>query len=348
MRPKASVQSHRKDEHFFLAEKFFTPEASAGFDQVRFIRSSLPETRLTDVDFTSTYQGYTWPWPIFINAMTGGSPATGKVNAALARVARDFNLAMACGSASILAHEPNVKDTFTVVRQENPDGFILANLGADKTPALANQIVETLTADALEIHLNAPQELVMPEGERDFNWQKNIAAIIQGVKVPVIVKEVGFGMRHDDFDTLAELGAAAIDVGGRGGTNFIQIENVRRPHGDYTFLNQFGQTTVESLIEGQDSPVPLIATGGIRTPLDVLVALRLGAQAVGIAGLFLHWYTKEGEAGLRTHLADFLAQLKGITALLGAHDLASLRQVPIVLNPELHSYIQQRGLKMPH
>lgn len=339
-----SVQSHRKDEHYFLAEKFFRAEAGAGFDQVRFVRSSLPEVRVSDVDLSTTIAGLPSQLPFFINAMTGGSPATGKVNAALARVARDFGLAMASGSESVLAHDASVVDSFTVIRDENPSGLILANVGADKSPALAHQAVETLKADALEVHLNAPQELVMPEGERDFNWTDNIAAMSAAVTIPVIAKEVGFGMRQDDFQRLAELGVDAIDVGGRGGTNFVQIENVRRPQGDYTFLQDFGQTTVESLLEGQNSPVPVIATGGIRTPLDVLVALRLGASAVGIAGLFLHWYTKEGEAGLRAHLTDFVEQLKGIAALLGAHDIASLREVPVVLSPELMSYAQQRHL----
>ncbi|WDF81508.1 type 2 isopentenyl-diphosphate Delta-isomerase [Lacticaseibacillus pabuli] len=340
-----SVQSHRKDEHFFLAEKFFQEHAGAGFDQVRFIRSALPGVRTDQVDLSTKVAGLPMQLPFFINAMTGGSPATGKVNAALGKVAADFGLAIASGSESILAHEPDQATTFSALRTANPEGLVFANVGADKSPAIAQHAVETLHANALEVHLNAPQELVMPEGERDFNWHANIAAIVAASQVPVIAKEVGFGMRADDFAVLTNLGVAAIDVGGRGGTNFVKIENVRRPEGDYSELTNFGQTTVESLMEAfGNTNLPIIATGGVRTPLDVLKALRLGADAVGIAGLFLHWYTKDGADGLHTHVADFIEQLRGITALLGVRNIEELRDVPVVLNPELTNYVQQRGL----
>jgi len=340
-----SVQSHRKDEHFFLAEKFFQEHASAGFDQLRFIRSALPGIATKDIDLSTNIAGLPSKLPFFINAMTGGSPATGKVNAALGKVAAELGLAIASGSESILAHEPEQAATFSALRQTNPDGLVFANVGADKTPETALHAIEALHADALEIHLNATQELVMPEGERDFDWKANIEAMVAACKIPVIAKEVGFGMRADDFAVLTNLGVSAIDVGGRGGTNFVKIENVRRSQGDYSELTNFGQTTVESLMEAfGNTSLPIIATGGIRTPLDVLKALRLGADAVGIAGLFLHWYTKDGADGLHDHVQAFIEQLYGIAALLGAHNIDELRDVPVVLNPELTNYVRQRGL----
>ncbi|WP_230678580.1 type 2 isopentenyl-diphosphate Delta-isomerase [Lacticaseibacillus zhaodongensis] len=344
--PKQSAQSHRKDEHYFLAEKFYQEAASAGFDQVRFVRSALPETAVSDVQLGGKIASVRWNAPIFINAMTGGSPTTGKLNASLARIAARLQLPIASGSASVIFSDPSVKDSFTVIRAENPSGTVIANIGADKTPAQAQQVVELLHADLLEVHINAVQELVMPEGERNYHWLANIQAIIAAVTVPVIVKEVGFGMRQDDFAALQNAGATVIDVGGHGGTNFAKIENARVHGGGYEFLADFGQNTVESLLEGQNAGVPLIATGGIRTPLDVLKALRLGADAVGIAGLILHWLTRSGEDECALRLANFITQINGVAALLGASNLQQLRQVPVVYGPKLRNYVEQRGLAL--
>lgn len=339
--PKQSIASHRKDEHHFLAEKFYTEVGTSGLDDVRFIRSALPESAVGEVDMRPGIFG--WQTPILINAMTGGSPQTGKVNAKLARIAAHLHLPMASGSGSVALREAGVRDSFTVVREENPDGFVLANIGADKTPDDARFVVDMMHANMLQVHLNAVQEIVMPEGGRDFNWLENLQAIIAASPVPVMVKEVGFGMRHDDFAKIAATGAAVIDVGGRGGTNFAQIENARRHDSDYSDLYGFGQTTAESLIEGQDCPLPLIATGGIRTPLDAVRALRLGATAVGLAGLVLHWLTKTDEVTTEHNLTAFIEEMRAIIALLGCHSLAELQRVPIVTD-HLDQYATQRGL----
>lgn len=346
---KQSLQSHRKDEHYFLAEKFYQDTASAGFNQLRFIRSALPEVDVEEVDLRSQLGPYATEWPVFINAMTGGSHTTRKVNASLARIARTCALPMATGSGSVLLSDDDseVHASFTDVRTELGSGLLLANVGVDKTPVQAQRIVDILDANLLEVHLNVPQEIVMPEGERNFHWLTNLKAICDQVSVPVIAKEVGFGMRQDDFTHIAEAGVAAIDVGGRGGTNFAQIENVRRAHGDYSFLNEFGQTTVESLIESEGFTGQLIATGGIRTPLDVLKALRLGATTVGIAGLILHWLTKYGEQEAQQRMQDFLMQLRSCMVLLGVRNVRALRQVPVVYDEALISYARQRGIELP-
>jgi isopentenyl-diphosphate delta-isomerase len=346
---KQSLQSHRKDEHYFLAEKFYQEQASAGFDQLRFVRSALPELSLAEIDLQAQLGPHTTDWPVFINAMTGGSHTTHKINLELAALARACRLPMATGSGSVLLSDTDaeVRASFTDVRAALGDGLLLANVGIDKTPAQAQQIVDILQADMLEVHINVPQEIVMPEGERSFHWHDNLRALRAQLQVPIIAKEVGFGMRQDDFTRIAETGVAAIDVGGRGGTNFVRIENVRRAHGDYSYLADFGQTTVESLIEAEGYNGQLIATGGIRTPLDVLKALRLGASAVGIAGLVLHWLTKYGAAEAQQRMQDFLAQLRSCMLLVGARDIAALRQVPIVYSEQLISYARQRGIELP-
>ncbi|MFD1399979.1 type 2 isopentenyl-diphosphate Delta-isomerase [Lacticaseibacillus suilingensis] len=340
-----SLQSHRKDEHVFLAEKYFQAEASAGFDQVRFIHNPLPETAVAAVDLTPGLFG--WRWPFFINAMTGGSAQTGRYSEALATIAKHCGLAMATGSQSVALAEPALAETFARARTANPKGFMIGNLGADKTLAQAQTAVAMLQADALELHLNAVQETVMPEGDADFHWAESIQAIVVGLDQPVIVKEVGFGMNREALAKLRTLGVQYVDLGGRGGTNFALIEGARRQDQAFADLADFGQTTVESLLEAQGSELTLLATGGIRTPLDVLKALRLGASAVGISGLVLHWLIQEGQAAAEAHLQAWQTTLPKLMAMLGAQNLAALRQVPVVLSPALVSYTKQRNLPLP-
>ena len=129
--------------------------------------------------------------------------------------------------------------------------------------------------------MNAPQELVMPEGNREFStWLDNVAAIVQRVDVPVIIKEVGFGMSKELYKDLIDVGVTYVDVSGKGGTNFVTIENERRSNKDMDYLANWGQSTVESLLESsayQDS-LNVFASGGVRTPLDVVKSLALGAK----------------------------------------------------------------------
>lgn len=176
----------------------------------------------------------------------------------------------------------------------------------------------------------------MPEGDRDFrNWLKNIEQIVrecESARVPVIVKETGCGMTARDVLRLRDVGVRAVDVSGRGGTNFVAIENARRSRGVYDYLADWGLTTVESLIDIRkcealkSNPVEIFASGGVRTPLDVVRALALGASAVGVAGEFLHTLMHEGEDALTQQIADWQEQIRVIMALLGCKTVADLRE----------------------
>lgn len=338
-----SQQSHRKDEHVFLAEKYFQATANAGFDQIRLLHRALPESSLADVDLTPPVP-FGWRWPIYINAMTGGSPQTGKLNAQLGQLAQALDVAIASGSQSVALHDPQLAPTFKTLRDHNPDGFILANIGAGHDQHAAEKAISMLDADALEIHVNAAQEVIMPEGDRDFLWQENIRTIAATASVPVVVKEVGNGFIREDLQTLQQLGIHYVDIGGRGGTNFAVIENARRPHHDFSYLQDWGQTTVESLLEARGLPLTILATGGIRSPLDVIKAQRLGAHAVGISGLVLHHLIQTDYAATLAYFQEFLQQLRQLYALLGVTNWQALQTAPAVLSSELDHYRRARGL----
>lgn len=338
--------AHRKDEHLSLAEKFYQPVATSQFDQLRFIHQSLPELAVADVDLTTQLGPLQLPVPFLIEAMTGGSPRTGQVNAQLGRIAAATGMAVASGSQSIALQDASTVKTFTPLRENNPAGIVLANIGAGHTVAQAQQAIDMLAANALEIHVNTAQELVMPEGDRDFYWLDSIGQTVAGVNVPVIVKEVGFGMAQETLRKLASVGVKYVDLGGRGGTNFVQIENFRRPQKELGYLAGWGQTTVESLFEAHQVPqLQVIATGGIRQPLDAAKALALGANVVGSAGHILHSLIKTDESTTTAMLLDWQDGLRDIMTLLGTPNLAALKAQRLLLSPILESYCRQRCLQ---
>ncbi|RIL82690.1 type 2 isopentenyl-diphosphate Delta-isomerase, partial [Staphylococcus equorum] len=161
-------------------------------------------------------------------------------------------------------------------------GPLFSNVGAHVPLEFAKRAVDFLQTDALQIHVNAPQELIMPEGNRIFsNWLSHIESIVNEIDVPIIVKEVGFGVSRETMLKLKSVGVTTIDVSGSGGTNFIHIENERRTLKDFSYMKGWGQTTAISLLESKGTGLEVLASGGIRNPLDALKCMVLGAQAVG-------------------------------------------------------------------
>ncbi|ETY74300.1 type 2 isopentenyl-diphosphate Delta-isomerase [Lactiplantibacillus fabifermentans] len=337
-----SQQSHRKDEHVSLAEKYYHTDARNTFDQVRIRHDALPEIAVADISLATRVGQWDWTSPLYIEAMTGGSIQTGALNARLGKIAAACHLPMATGSQSVAIKDPSLAPTFATARTENPEGLIFGNLGAGHSLAAAQTAIEMLKADALELHLNVVQEIVMPEGDRDFNWLANIQKITAALPVPVIAKEVGFGISRPTMDQLFAAGVTYIDLGGHDGTNFVDIENRRRPLRDMDYLHDFGLSTVESLLAVQGHPrsVTILAAGGIRNPLDVLKALMLGADAVGIAGVVLHALLHHTDEEVIAMLNAWQDQLQRLMALVGCATVRELRNQAdrLIFSPALLAY----------
>ena len=341
-----SQQAHRKDEHLSPATATYQrAHQHHYFDQVRLIHNALPEMAVKDVDHhVQLADGLQLEWPFYLEAMTGGSNQAAKINRTLAQLASKHHLAMATGSLSVALKEPATRPSFTVVREENPDGIVIANLGADASLENAQTAIDILGANALELHLNAAQELVMPEGDRDFHWLNNIASLVDKLDLPVIVKEVGFGMSRTTIDRLKNVGVQLVNVSGRGGTNFAMIEDRRNHQLDLDDLADWGQTTPESLLEARGNKATIIASGGITCPLDVVKAGVLGAQAVGVAGYFLNILIRDGATALDEILTGWRTELPRLLTLLGCRNFRDLQKIPFVLQDDLYSYAQQRHL----
>lgn len=347
--PISELIFQRKDDHVNLALSQDTAKRrSAHFDDLRFIHNPLAAIDVELVVLGTEVAGANWQLPFYINGMTGGSEFTGKINQALAIAAAETGIAIASGSMSAYFKDPACAPSFRYLRAENPHGFVMANLSANANLGQAQTVVEVLEANALQIHLNPVQELVMPEGDREFSHLlRNLEKITAALDVPVIVKEVGFGMSAHTITALSEIGVTWVDVGGNGGTDFAQIENSRRST-DFSLLNGWGQSAVNSLLDCSDAAsaesVQLLASGGVRNPLDVVKALSLGAKAVGIAGGFLATVTDGGPEALIEQINTWKTQCTAIMALLGAAEVSSLTQTDLVISGAVREFADARSL----
>lgn len=339
--------TNRKNEHVSLAEHFYQADNDSSFADLQFVHHSFSEMRTNETNLATSFAGLVMAFPFYINAMSGGSKWTKQVNEKLATVARETGLAMATGSVSAALKDPTVSDSFTIVREANPNGLVFANLGAGQTVENAKRAVDLLQADALQIHLNTPQEIVMPEGDRDFsNWLSEIGQIVQQMDVPVIVKEVGFGMSRETLQLLRSIGVKTVDISGKGGTNFAQIENYRRKDYKLDLLEDWGQTTAVSLLEAQPytSELEILSSGGIRTPLDVVKSLALGAKAAGLSGHILHLVLKEGVDDTIQTIEHWKEQLVSIFTLLGCRVSTDLQQTDIVVTGQTKDWCEARQI----
>ncbi|WP_246942487.1 type 2 isopentenyl-diphosphate Delta-isomerase [Bacillus pinisoli] len=318
-----------------------------GFEDLQFVHQSLPNISVSDIEYNCKLGELSLSSPILINAMTGGGgEQTLKINQSLAIVAKECGLALAVGSQMSAIKDHTEQATYEIVRKENPNGIIFANLGSEASVDQAQKAIDMIEANALQIHLNVVQELVMPEGDRNFigAW-KRIESIVNNVSVPVIVKEVGYGMSYETARILNEIGVDIVDIGGFGGTNFSKIENIRRER-SIEFFNDWGIPTVSSLIEvtTQIPKLSVIASGGIMSALDIVKAMRLGANCVGMAGYLLKILLQNGVNGVVEEVEKLHNEIKFIMTALGKENFNDLKTAPIVIKGPTHHWLHERGI----
>ncbi|MRG86417.1 type 2 isopentenyl-diphosphate Delta-isomerase [Salinibacillus xinjiangensis] len=315
------------------------------FDEMEVIHQSLTHLNWDQVSLRTQCGELSLSSPLFINAMTGGGgKKTEEINRNLAAAAKTKNIAMAVGSQMSALKDETEKKTYEVVRKENPNGVVIANIGSEASVDQALRAIDMLEANALQIHLNVMQELIMPEGDRDFSERlKNIEQIREHVSIPLIIKEVGFGISKESAKMLKEIGIQYIDVGGKGGTSFSVIENNRRDEHLQSF-NTWGIPTLISLKEVSFAypDVNLIASGGVRHGLDGVKALILGARMFGIAGPMIRTLMEDGFDSLLTKIDSIHDEIKIAMVTLGADHISKLNNSPHVLYGRTKEWIEQR------
>lgn len=348
-------RQNRKREHLEAVLHLEDGPCRTGFEDIRLVHCALPELDLDDVSLETTLCGLRLGSPLIINAITGGSPDIERVNASLAALARDLGLAMAVGSQTAAIEDPAVRTSFSVVRRVNPGGIVLANVGAHVPPEWALEAVDMVQASALQVHLNVAQELAMSEGERKFRGLiGNIRAIVSSVGVPVIVKEVGFGLAREEAISLARCGVSALDVGGQGGTNFVAIEGLRRGERAGRTLLEWGLPTAVSLAEtvtalaecGLERNVQVIAGGGLRDAGDMVKALCLGAQVCSIAAPLARAVLAGQEEDVRGRIGSILRDLKLLMLLVGAAAPGELKEKAVIIMGKTAEWLTRRGINV--
>ncbi len=332
---------NRKDDH--IQSSLNQPFRDNDFDHVRFVPDSLCYTDVQDVNLTCSHFGFTFKAPIYINAMSGGSDQSKWINEKLAMIAKTCGIAIATGSVSAAIKDQRWLESFQVIRSIYQDGCVMANVGLSQDATGAQKAIDILSANVLQIHLNAAQEITMPEGDRVFSsWPSRLKDMVSKVSVPVIVKEVGFGMSQKTLLELKSYGVTYVDISGKGGTNFIQVENERRKEPLKVFESH-GFSTVESLLEAQKvDGLHIFASGGVRDPYDVVKALALGADMVGLSGYFLKLVTHHPIEEAILIAQDFIEGVHMIMAVLNVKNVLELRQLPRLYSPKLEHFIHQR------
>lgn len=339
---------NKKDDHVNLALKFHQDQQKSDFDNVQFVHQVFSKVNVDDVCISTSFAGLDLAHPFYINGMTGGTGKTKGYNEKLSILARETKTFIASGSLSVGLKDPDVLDSFKVVRQLNPNGIVFANLGGEKSLEDAKRAVDILKADGLQIHVNICQELVMPEGDRGFgSWLDNIENIVSNLGLPVVVKEVGFGMSRKAIKALLDIGVKTVDVGGKGGTNFARIENFRRIEDDkYNFLENFGNSTIVSLLEAQDfvDDNEILASGGIRNSLDIVKGLALGARACGMAARILNLVENKSLDKAIEEVENWKYHIKSIMSLLSVSRIEDLKTTDIILQEDVKDWAEARNI----
>lgn len=338
-------REQRKLDHIKYALKLGDGPRTNGLENVHFVHNCLPELNPQDIDLSSRFGGILLLSPFLINAVTGGAGAVTEINRRLAQAAKTAGAALAVGSQYGSVKNKTNYQSYEVVREEYPEGIIFANTSALATPEEAMEAVRMVDADALQVHLNPAQELIMPEGDREFKGLfANMQRILDKCTVPVIVKETGCGMAARQVKQLLKAGFTCFDVGGAGGTNFPAIEAER--YGGAEFLNNWGLNTAQTLLEaggvcGEEGYIA--ATGGIRNGLDAAKALALGADMAGMAGNVLEAAVNKGAGAAAELLLQIEDELKALMLLTGSPDIRSLRKKPLYFTGCLLDFMQCRG-----
>ena len=338
--------SEQRKRHHVNAALSQKPSVSP-FGDFQLVHRCIPELSLKEVDLRVSLFGFCWGAPLYINAMTGGYGGAEKVNESLGALADRYQVPMAVGSQKAALRNPALRHTFTSVRKRNPMGLIWSNLSAGSSITEAEDALDMINAQALQLHLNAPQELAMPEGDIDFRrWLENIASTASILKVPVIVKEVGFGMAKEEAQLLTQTPIAALDIGGSGGTDFLRIEQSRHTNGITPLQTvEWGIHTPISLVESLAATEKLVlASGGVDSPMHACICLALGASAIGLGRSVLRVLFNDGESAAEAFLNRFIEDMRLIFAMQGCRTVAELQRRPVVITGKAREWLEMRGL----
>ncbi len=350
----------RKTSHLHICaeENVQARHATTGFEDAILVHRALPEIDRDKIDLSTRVYNKDLNAPLIVEAMTGGAAEAVVINAAIAEAVEELALGMGVGSQRVAIENPKLERAFRIVRRKAPTAFLIANIGAPQLVKgynikQARKAVEMLDADALAVHLNPLQEVIQPEGETNYvGVLSKISEITRALDIPVIAKETGTGIAAEDARRLEAAGVAGIDVAGVGGTSWAAVEYYRAKkvqdesrQGLGEDFWDWGISTVASIVEvAQSVSVSVIASGGVRSGIDIAKSLALGASLAGMASPILRPATK-GSSKVKMTLQFVKEELRNAMFLVGAESTQKLKRVPVVLTGKTAEWLRVRGFQ---
>lgn len=335
MKERAKTKGRKQDHLEICMGGGVEHSRKAGFECIDFLHNALPELDFDEIKLEAEFFGKKI-FPLMITAMTGGMPEAARINSELAKVAEKHKFALGLGSQRPMLEGGSEKSY--LVRKEAPSIPIIGNIGAAQLEGNVEKletIVSKVEADGLAIHLNALQEMVQPEGDRNFRGiLKNIEKVCRFVDVPVMVKETGAGINRDVALKLRDAGVKWLDVAGGGGTSWSKVEYERggAPKG----FEEWGIPTAVSIMMCKDV-LPLVGSGGVRNGVDAAKALALGASVAGASRPFLIAYD---DRKLDSTCAEWALQMRICALLTGSKDVAGLKKAPFAVSGWLKDWLE--------
>ncbi len=333
----------RKADHIRinLEENVQFPRLTTGLERYRFVHQALPELDLADVDITLELFGKKLGSPLLISSMTGGTDTAQRINENLAEAAQQHRIAMGLGSQRAAVEDSALADSYNI-RKLAPDILLFANIGAVQFnygygAEQCQRAVDMVQADALILHFNVLQEAVQPEGDTNFkNLLNKIEQVVKAVSVPVIAKEVGWGFSSSAVQDLKNVGVAAIDVAGAGGTSWSEVEYYRAPTAFHAKVAaafaDWGIPTADSICYAVEvaPELPIFASGGLRDGIDLAKSIALGATLGGMAGPFLK-AANESVEEVDEFIRIINKQLQVAMLCTGINSIADLQNTPLLV-----------------
>ncbi|MFH1780048.1 MAG: type 2 isopentenyl-diphosphate Delta-isomerase [Candidatus Micrarchaeota archaeon] len=327
----------RKEEHVEITLKKDVDYKlkRTGFNDVELLYYALPEINYKEVSTQTNFLGFKLKAPLLISSMTGGYEKATKINRDLVTAAQEEGVMVGLGSMRAMLKHPELWKTY-YFKKEAPKAIVFANFGAvqllEYSPKQVSDAVKKIEADGCFIHLNALQEVIQPEGDKNWrNVLQKISKLCDHSDFPIIIKEVGAGINGEIARELQEAGVKAIDVAGAGGTSWTGIEVHRNgaPEGSYYW--DFGIPTLSALRQCKKTcSLPLIASGGIRSGLDCAKAIRFGAELCGAAKPFLKAQAKKGKKGVVEEIQSFKRGLEIAMFLTRSKNLDQLQRAKLL------------------
>lgn len=331
----------RKDQHIENYLKTRT-RGTTLLDCVYIEHNAISDVSLKQIDTSVEFMGQKIAMPLMVDAITGGGDSSASINEDLSSICESINIPMAVGSESIALTDESSRESFELVKQKE-DLFRIGNLGFERNYEDFIFARDLIDAKAMQVHLNIAQELVMKEGDNDYHSSIDIIGeLVEKFPYPIIVKETGSGISKEVAKKLIEKNVKYIDVAGKGGTNFIEIEDLRDFEMDYSDLYNWGIPTAKSIIDVRSASddVFIIASGGIKTAMDVVKSIIIGADMAAMTGEVLNYLLRGGYQACEDFLKEVNHKIKIIMALLGVRNIEELKKVDYKLIGELKELVE--------